>query len=747
MAEKKEKKVISELQFYKGVGPARAEAFQSAGINQALDLIFYLPRTYVSHHRVPTLAALSIKMKREILFANEQNNDAPGNDEMAFREEITILARVIKHKEHTINHRKKLLSLEVADGTGERAYINFWTYTDYYKKSYPLSVMLSITGTPEFDKFYKITFNHPEIEILDENDEAEFKMGTILPIYPLTEKMKRMKINTKIIRKIVYTVLQSELINIRENLPEYLIKKQNLFDLHSALMNIHFPESLEKLDKAKFRLKFNEIFYFELMLASKTKNIKSFINSILINPKSERARKLYESLPFELTVAQKRVINEIMEDMKSGRQMNRLLQGDVGSGKTIVAILTMLAAVDNGYQVAIMAPTELLAEQHYLTMSKLTHNLDIKIVQLVGGQKTKWRKELLELIKTGEANMICGTHAMFESNIEYNRLGYIVIDEQHRFGVNQRADLIFQGKKSLHDDKIPHILVMSATPIPRTLSMTLYGDLDVSVINEIPKNRLKTITKIVYESEIESVYEFIRKRVASGEQAFIVYPLVDKSDKIELKSAIEHFDKFRDSVFRNIPIGLLHGQMSGSEKDEIMQEFLNNKYKIIVATTVIEVGIDVPNATIMVIENAERFGLSQLHQLRGRVGRGPLQSYCILVTKDRYKYSLKANEIPNNEKRAAIIRLKKMEKTNDGFEIAELDLKLRGPGDLLGTRQSGLPDFKFIDIVNDLEIIAKARKLAFEIIASDANLQKKENLLLKFNLNYYQDKNIYFDIP
>lgn len=747
MAEKKEKKVISELQFYKGVGPARAEAFQSAGINQALDLIFYLPRTYVSHHRVPTLAALSIKMKREILFANEQNNDAPCNDEMAFREEITILARVIKHKEHIINHRKKLLSLEVADGTGERAYINFWTYTDYYKKSYPLGVMLSITGTPEFDKFYKITFNHPEIEILDENDEAEFKMGTILPIYPLTEKMKRMKINTKIIRKIVYTVLQSELINIRENLPEYLIKKQNLFDLHSALMNIHFPESLEKLDKARFRLKFNEIFYFELMLASKAKNIKSSINSILINPKSQRARKLYKSLPFELTVAQKRVINEIMEDMKSGRQMNRLLQGDVGSGKTIVAILTMLAAVDNGYQVAIMAPTELLAEQHYLTISKLTHNLDIKIVQLVGGQKTKWRKELLELIKTGEANIICGTHAMFESNIEYNRLGYIVIDEQHRFGVNQRADLIFRGKKSLHDDKIPHILVMSATPIPRTLSMTLYGDLDVSVINEIPKNRLKTITRIVYESEIESVYEFIRKRVASGEQAFIVYPLVDKSDKIELKSAIEHFDKFRDSVFRNIPIGLLHGQMSGSEKDEIMQEFLNNKYKIIVATTVIEVGIDVPNATIMVIENAERFGLSQLHQLRGRVGRGALQSYCILVTKDRYKYSLKANEIPNNEKRAAIIRLKKMEKTNDGFEIAELDLKLRGPGDLLGTRQSGLPDFKFVDIVNDLEIIAKARKLAFEIIASDANLQKKENLLLKFNLNYYQDKNIYFDIP
>lgn len=742
MAEKKEKKIISELQFYKGVGPARAEALQSAGIYKALDLIFYLPRTYVSHMRVPTLAALSIKMKREIVFDNEHNNN-----EQVMREEVTILARVIRHKEHIISQRRKLLTLEVADGTGERAYINFWTYADYYKRSYPLGVMLSITGTPELDKYSRISFNHPEIEILDEREEAEFKTGTILPIYPLTDKMKRMKMNTKIIRKIIYSVLQSEINNIRENLPDYLIKQNNLLSLHTALMNIHFPESLEKLDKARFRLKFNEIFYFELMLASKASNMKLGFNSILINPKSDRARTLYQLLPYELTTAQKRVINEIMKDMQSSRQMNRLLQGDVGSGKTIVAILTMLAVVDNGYQVAIMAPTELLAEQHYLTITKLTKELDIKIVQLVGGQKAKWRKELLELVRTGEANIICGTHAMFESNVDYNKLGYIIIDEQHRFGVNQRADLIFQGRKSLPDDKVPHILVMSATPIPRTLSMTLYGDLDVSVIDEMPKDRLRTITRIAYESQIESVYEFIRKRVEADEQAFIVYPLVEKSDKIELKSAVEHFEKLSKEVFYKLSIALLHGQMSGGEKDDIMKEFLDKKYKIIVATTVIEVGIDVPNATIMVVENAERFGLSQLHQLRGRVGRGPLQSYCILVTKDRYKYSLKANEIPSDERRAAIIRLKQMQRTNDGFEIAEVDLKLRGPGDVLGTRQSGLPDFKFIDIANDLDIIAKARRLAFEIIKIDSKLQKKENLLLKYNLNYYQDKNLYFDIP
>jgi ATP-dependent DNA helicase RecG len=483
-----------------------------------------------------------------------------------------------------------------------------------------------------------------------------------------------------------------------------------------------------------------------MSLAEKRKKKKSLEQSVVINKKSKLARKLYDNLPFELTDDQKKVIREIMSDMESGKPMNRLLQGDVGSGKTIVALLTMLSVIDDGYQVAIMAPTEILAEQHYHSIKKFTGDLDVNIIELTGGQRKKYRREVLEAIASGEADIIVGTHAMFESSVEYKNLAYIVIDEQHRFGVDQRADLIKRAKSSLPEDKVPHILVMSATPIPRTLSLTLYGDLDVSVIRQMPANRKPIKTKIVFDSEIDKVYDFIRKRVSEGEQAYIVYPLVEKSQKMELKSAVEFYEKLNNDIFPDLKCGLLHGQMFWYEKEEMMRAFLDKKYDILVATTVIEVGIDVPNVTIMVIEDAERFGLSQLHQLRGRVGRSDKQSYCLLVTKDKFSYELKRKDKNEMEKMAAIVRLRTMEATTDGFEIAEVDLKLRGPGDLMGTRQSGIPDFRFIDLTSDLDIISVARNEAINLIERDPELNLPEHKIVKYYMYFFQGLQNYYDI-
>lgn len=732
---------VGELQYVKGVGPKRAEALAQSGILTARDLLLYVPRNYVTLQRVATLAALNIKLRREnALFGNEFKI---GNN---INTEVSVVGRVIGYKVHTFGKRRQLLVVEISDGSGGHAYINFWNYTDFFKKMYPVGELLSVTGRPVLDKYNKISFNHPSIEKMDDEDESQFKSGGILPIYPISDKMRKAGINTRLIRKITANVIEQYLPSVRENLPDAMIKSLGLDSLKIAIKNMHFPTTVEDIDRAKYRLKFNEIFYFELELAMKRRGRVSRVHSVVINSKSPRARKLYESLPFNLTGDQKKVIREIMEDMAGGKQMNRLLQGDVGSGKTIVALLTMLAVIDNGYQVAIMAPTELLAEQHFHTIKKYVEGLDVNVVELTGGQRKKYRQDVLESINSGEANIIIGTHAMFESTVEYNKLGYIVIDEQHRFGVQQRADLIEQGKKSMSIGGVPHILVMSATPIPRTLSLTLYGDLDVSVIKEKPANRLDIKTKIVFDSEIEKVYDFIRKRVDEGEQAYIVYPLVEKSEKLELKSAVEFYEKLNKEVFPEITCGLLHGQMLWYEKEDTMKAFLEKKYQILVSTTVIEVGIDVSNATVMVIEDAERFGLSQLHQLRGRVGRGDKQSYCILVTKDKFSFELNRNDRDDFEKMAAVVRLRTMEQTNDGFNIAEADLKLRGPGDLLGTRQSGLPDFRFVDLTSDLDVISLAKSEAEKLLKEDPILSKPENSIIKYYLKFIEDKNNYYDI-
>jgi ATP-dependent DNA helicase RecG len=729
------------LKFLKGIGPKRAEALHADGISTFTDLLYYLPRTYVSHLKATTLASLGISLKR---------NESLYQEEFDFRKgyysEVTVLARVISHKEIPFARNKQLLILELADGSSGRAYIRFWSYVDFYKKQYPLGTYISVSGTPEIDTYGKVSFDHPDIERLDDDDEKEYNSGSILPIYPIKEHMRKSGFSTRLIRKIMSNLLDQELDSVIENLSPDIIRANSLPELKIAIKNAHFPESMEACDAAIRRIKFNEIFYFELMLANRKVGVSNKYNGLSIKSQSTLARTLYENLPFELTADQKKAIREIMGDLSAGKPMNRLLQGDVGSGKTIVSLLTMLAVIENGYQVAIMAPTEILAEQHYLSINKFTDGLGIKVIQLVGRQNKRYRREISEQIASGEANIIVGTHAMFESNLDYNNLGYLIIDEQHRFGVGQRAELIEKAKSSLLPETIPHILVMSATPIPRTLTMTIYGDLEVSIIKEMPKNRLPIITKIAFDNQIEQVFEFVRKEIEKGRQAYIVYPLVEKSEKMNYKSAIEHYEKLAETEFKGYRCGLLHGQLFGYEKDEVMSDFQKGKYQILISTTVIEVGIDVPNATVMVIEDAERFGLSQLHQLRGRVGRGSEQSYCILVTKDKMVFELKRRDIKDEEKKAAIVRMKTMEKTNDGFEISEIDLRLRGPGDILGTKQSGMPEFRFLDLIADSEIISAAKKSAFDLIASDPSLSNFKNRVIRVNYQKYMKKQNYFDI-
>ena len=732
---------ISELQYIKGVGPNKAEALAKDDLFTPLDMALYFPRTYIDRNAVGSLKALQVKIRQESLsFGDAFAASYSGNSE------VIIVAFVSSVNERQIGKGKKMLKLIIEDGSSGKAEIIFWSYVDFYKKKYKPGMQITISGKPEINRYGIISFHHPEIELFDERDKELYTQGKVLPVYRLTESMRKARIGNRQLREIISNCIDQSIKSIKEVLPEYLLSTYKLPDKQTAVWNLHFPDKKDLMERSRVRMKFEEIFFFELYLALRQHGFKDTEKGPMFDPQSKLARKLYDRLPFKLTKAQKRVIREIAEDTESGKPMNRLLQGDVGSGKTIVALLSMLIAIDNGYQVALMAPTEILAEQHYHSISKYLEDMDIQVVQLLGGQRKRIRDEIKDKIITGEANVIVGTHAMFQSDVEYNKLGFVVIDEQHRFGVAQRSELRNLGKKSLADDYVPHFLVMSATPIPRTITLTAYGELDVSIIDELPSNRKPIETKVVYESQLQDVYNFITEQVDKGRQAYIVFPLVEKSEKLELKSAVEHFEKLSEEIFYGYRCGLLHGQMLWYEKEDTMRDFLDKKYQILVATTVIEVGIDVPNATVMLIQNAERFGLAQLHQLRGRVGRGEHQSYCLLATKDNFQYQIKRKKVSKEERQSAIVRLKTMEDTTDGFKISEVDLNLRGPGDVLGTRQSGLPDFKFIELAKDATIIQYARKEAFALIDKDPNLTMKEHQTLKerFKEEYSEDN--YFDI-
>ncbi len=740
MSEQKIDIANNELQFIKGIGPRRAEAFIKEGILTPLDLLYYFPRTYIDRSGTKTLQQLKNDLKNINNFTAEKN--------LYFNSESTAVAKIVSKEIREFGKKRQMLSLTISDNSGANAKIIFWNSVKYFDKMYQRGQLLAVSGKAELDRYNFISFTHPDIDIIDEEDSKLYSDGAILPKYKLSEPLRKAGITMKLMRNIIATCLKKYASSVVESFPPALMSEFQFPPKAHAIFNLHFPRNKDLLERSKLRIKFEELFLFQLFLNLKRDKIRSEEQGVKVKPKSQSARKLYDILPFDLTPDQKKVLREIASDMEAGVAMNRLLQGDVGSGKTIVAILSMLMAIDSGLQVAFMAPTEILAEQHFHSIKNFLQDLDLNVVQLVGGQKARMRRDVLEKIETGYANIIVGTHALFQSEINYNKLGLVIIDEQHRFGVMQRADLIKLAKKSFNDNSIaPHILVMTATPIPRTLTMTAYGDLDVSIIKSKPKNRKPILTKVEFESNHDKVFDFVRSEVKQGRQAFIVFPFVEKSEKIEeVKSATEYYEPLQ-AVFPEFKLGLLHGQMFWYEKEEAMQNFLNKEYDILVATTVIEVGIDIPNASVMVIENAERFGLSQLHQLRGRVGRGGEQSYCILMTKDNYKFQLNKKEQAENAKSAAIIRLKTMAETTDGFKISEVDLQLRGPGDILGTKQAGLPDFKYADLVNDGDIMEIAKKMAIKIIAEDPHLRSQDNRLLRAEMsrNYFSDSN-FFDI-
>ncbi len=749
-------KQISSLQYMKGVGPRRAEALAAEGILTSQDLLHFYPRAYIDRNATPSLRVLRAGLQRQ-----QQGEIFP--EEYSLSAESIVVATIADVKERRFGKQRTIVIVTLDDNSGVKAEIVYFNQAHYFKKIFAPDMLVAVSGKPELNKYGRVTFHHPEVERIEADDAELYSAGRILPKYRSTQKMKNAGLNTRLMRSLIAGVIARELPKVEETLTPALMEKHSLPPLQTAIRQMHFPDSRDSLTAASKRMKFDELFYFELFLAMRQQGARITERGIAFNSKSKRARKLLEQLPFELTAAQRRVIREISSDMGAASPMNRLLQGDVGSGKTIVALLAMLVAVDNDCQSVLMAPTELLAEQHFHSLQDYVRDLDVKVVQLVGGQRSKTRRLLLEEIASGKADIIVGTHAVFESSVEYRRLGLAVIDEQHRFGVMQRARLKQRAAASFYPDNLredpaeksgtteqevmPDILVMSATPIPRTLSMTVYGDLEVSVIDELPKNRKPIQTRVVFESQLEKVYDFIRENARKGHQAYIVYPLVEKSEKMELKSASEHSEFLADAVFPDLKLGLLHGQMLWYEKEDTMRAFKDRHYDILVATTVVEVGIDVPNATLMLIENAERFGLSQLHQLRGRVGRGADQSYCLLATKDHFRFQLKRRDVEAGEQKAAIIRLKTMEETSDGFKIAEVDLQLRGPGDILGTKQSGLPEFMFANLLTDGDLIQLARNEAFEVAGRDPHLRSPENAVLRRRFrSLYQQEFGFLDI-
>lgn len=674
------------------------------------DLLLYTPRAYLDRRTVLPLRTIRMML----------------SGEEGLPDEVSAVVNVRKMNLFDSGKGRKRLVMRVGDATGE-ANLVFFQGAQYFLKAYQPDDLIALSGAPEIFGG-TLQWVHPELERLEREEEEMIHSGRIIPRYRESAKMKSAGLTSRSLRTLIRGLLDNHLEDeIQENLPSSIVDQHQLIPLTQAVEQIHFPDDDSALARAQRRMKFQELFLFELGMVLRREVIRTKLPGIAFNPDTRLPRQLLERLGFDLTSAQKRAIKEILGDMSAPQAMNRLLQGDVGSGKTIVAVLAMLVAVENGYQCALMAPTEILAEQHLRTLTKLLDGLPVRVAQLVGGQKKKLRGELLRKVRAGEVDVVVGTHALFQEEVEYANLGFAIIDEQHRFGVEQRARLMSKGRR-------PDTLIMTATPIPRTLTMTLFGDLDVSVIDEMPVGRKPVRTAVRFESAIDSVWDFVRLEVQEGRQAYIVYPLVEKSEKLELKSAVEHFEYLRTSVFPDLRLGLLHGQMFWYEKEEAMEAFLHRAIDVMIATTVIEVGIDVPNASVMVIENAERFGLSQLHQLRGRVGRGNDQSYCILLTKDHYRYHFRRGMTQNEartERRAAIRRLEAMVSTNDGFKISEIDLQLRGPGDIVGTRQSGLPEFRHANLMTDGALIAEAREAAFALIDVDPDLQLPEHAGLR----------------
>ncbi|MBP5972605.1 ATP-dependent DNA helicase RecG [Brasilonema sp. CT11] len=680
------------------IGSRKAANLARLGLYSVRDLLYYYPRDHIDYARQVNI------------------------QDLVAGETVTIVATLKRCNCFTSPNNKKLTIFEVLlrDQTAQLKISRFFAGTRYssrawqesLKRRYPNGSIVAACGLVKESK-YGLTLEDPELEVLGHAGDTieSLIIGRIVPVYPLTEG-----VGADLVRQAVIAALPAT-VHLKDALPSGLRDKYNLMELKEAINNIHFPPDSASLQAARRRLVFDEFFYLQLGLLQRQQKAKETQTSAILAPKGQLLEKFSEILPFKLTNAQQRVINEILNDLEKSVPMNRLVQGDVGSGKTVVAVVAILAALQSGYQAALMAPTEVLAEQHYRKLVSWFNLLHLPVELLTGSTKIAKRRQIHAQLETGELPLLVGTHALIQDSVNFMRLGLVVIDEQHRFGVEQRARLQQKGEQ-------PHVLTMTATPIPRTLALTIHGDLDVSQIDELPPGRQKIQTSVLVNQQRSHAYDLIRREIAQGRQTYVVLPLVEESEKLDLRSAVEEHKKLQESIFPEFQVGLLHGRMSSTEKDEAITKFRDNKTQILVSTTVVEVGVDVPNATVMLIENAERFGLSQLHQLRGRVGRGAAKSYCLLLS------SSKSSDAQQ--------RLRVLEQSQDGFFISEMDMRFRGPGQVLGTRQSGIPDFTLASLVEDEEVLILARQAAEKVIEIDVTLERW--YLMKEELKYRYER-------
>ncbi len=668
--------VAISVRYIKGVGPKRSDLFKRLGVENISDLFYYLPRRYEDRSNIVSI-----------------NDLKPGQTQATIGKVLSV--NLFKAKTGTV-------ILEVAIGDDKNRVFAVWYNQPFLKKNFTVGKKVMLYGKIELQNKFQIT--HPVFVILDDEKVSDsLDMGRIVPIYPLTEDLTQ-----RYLRKIVHQALGSHLTHLKDPLPTYVRARRKLVDFKFAVQNIHFPYSFENLKKAYRRLVFEEFFTLQIIMALRRKKLtkKGISHKVQENLLGD----FQDLFSFGLTDEQKKCIKQIEGDMASEKPMYRLLQGDVGSGKTVVAMYAMLLAAQNGFQAAIMAPTEVLARQHYITLSKTLMPLGINVRLLVSGIDQDDKKRIRDELRSGSADILVGTHSLFQEGIEYGNLGLVVIDEEHKFGVDQRKELRMKGS-------MPDTLVMTATPIPRSLALTVYGDMDISFLREKPAGRQPVTTYWIGEDKREAVYKFLRSEIKEGRQAFIVYPRIKNTEKSDLLSAEGMYEHLKNEVFKDLRIALVHGRMKVEDKDKVMNDFREGKYDVLVATTVIEVGVDIPNVTVIMVEHAERYGLAQLHQLRGRIGRGKHASYCVLVGEGKTEASRE--------------RLSTMAETDDGFMIAEKDLDTRGPGEFLGTRQSGLPELKFGNIVRDFAIMEEARKEAFRIVKEDPRLEDDRHAGIK----------------
>ncbi|MDA3885452.1 MAG: ATP-dependent DNA helicase RecG [Candidatus Delongbacteria bacterium] len=688
---------ISEV---RNIGPKREQVLNTVGIYSVADLLHYYPRRHLDRQTIQKIGDIKPDMG-----------------------EVTLIATCFESMKIPGRNRQTRLKASFSDDTGILN-CNWFRGGEWIANKLIPGEEYIISGVPKF--FGGWAIDHPVLEMIDnEKGATTLNQGRIIPLYPLTGELSKNSFDSRAFRKIIKNALDQFSEFIEDLTPQNILKEHNLPDLKTAINLIHFPEDDVSKNIALKRLKFDELFHLQLIMAKRRANVKLIPKKNKIKSSGKLLKAVYKKLPFELTEAQKKVIREIYEDLKSDKLMNRMLQGDVGSGKTVVALLSMLMMIDNGYQAAIMAPTEILAEQHYLGFHKFCEELGLHISLLQGKTKKKQKEEIISNIASGTSNIIIGTHALIQKDVKFHKLGLVVIDEQHRFGVMQRGAFMEKAKEA------PNLLVMTATPIPRTLSLSLYGDLDISIIDTLPKGRKPIKTAKRTENDLLKIYKFIDDEVAKGHQAYIVYPLIEKSKKLDIQAAEEGFTYLSTEEFPKRKVAMLHGKMKNDEKDGVMQAFKDKKIDILVSTTVVEVGVDVPNATVMLIMHCERFGLSQLHQLRGRVGRGSAQSYCILHV---------GNKVPEDTTE----RVKVMVSTTDGFKISEEDFKLRGPGEFLGEKQSGMPELKLASLLYDAKLMVLARKSAFKLIAED-NILKNYPDLRDYMNKRFEDKIKFLD--